>query len=108
MKLTMAQAPILALPNFKKQFLVETDTSKEGIRVSLQQGGHPLAFVSKALNAQHQALSTYQKEFIALVFVVEKWRPYFLRRKFIIKTSHQSPKYLMEQRILTLLQRNLL
>ena len=31
LKLTLLQAPILGLPNFKKQFIVETDASGSGV-----------------------------------------------------------------------------
>lgn len=104
LKQAVSTAPILVLPNFHKQFVVETDASNYGIGAILQQEGHPIAFISKALAIQHHSRSTYEKEFMALVFAVEKWRPYLLGRHFIIKTDLQSLKHLMEQRILTHLQ----
>ena len=35
-----------------------------------------IAFLSKALSAQNKQLSIYEKEFIALIMVVDRWRPY--------------------------------
>lgn len=67
--------------------MVETDASKYGIRAILQQDGHPIAYVNKALALQHHALSTYEKEFVALL----------LGRRFTKVLN-------MEQRILTPLQ----
>lgn len=61
---------MLALPNFHKQFVIETNAYKYGIGAILQQDGHPIAFISKALENQHHSLSTYEKEFAALVFAV--------------------------------------
>ena len=101
LKSAMTSAPVLALPDFTKPFVVEADASGEGIRDVLMQEGHPLAFLSKALSPKHQALSTYEKEFMAVVLAVEKWRPYLLGRHFVIKTDHYSLKYLMEQKITT-------
>ena len=49
-------------------------------------------------------LSTYEKELLALVTVVHKWRPYLLGRPFVIKTDQQSLKYILEQRVATLAQ----
>ena len=53
-------------------------------------------------------LSTYEKELLALVTTVHRWRPYLLGRPFVIKTDHQSLKYILEQRIATLAQQKLL
>ena len=55
-----------------------------------------MAYLSKALSPKHEALSTYEKEFLAVVMAVEKWRPYLLGRHFIIKTDRYSLKYLIE------------
>lgn len=62
LKQAMIQAPVLALPNFEEEFVVETDASGIGVGAVLQQGGHPIAYLSKALSLRHQALSTYEKE----------------------------------------------
>lgn len=105
LKQAMIQAPVLALPNFNQQFIIEADASGGGIGAVLMQQGQPIAFMSKALSTQHQALSVYEKELLALVSAVQKWRPYLIGREFVIRTDHQSLKYLLEQRISTPAQR---
>jgi hypothetical protein len=67
LKSSMIQAPVLALPNFEAEFTVETDASGTGLGAVLQQGGHPIAYLSKTLAPKHQSLLTYEKEFMAVV-----------------------------------------
>ena len=61
LKKNMISLPVLALPNFSKKFIVKTDALGVGIGAVLLQGGHPLAFFSKALSVKHQAMSVYEK-----------------------------------------------
>jgi hypothetical protein len=63
---------VLALPNFKEIFNIEIDACANGIGAVLIQKGQPMAFLSKALGE----LSIYDKEFLALLMEVEKWRQY--------------------------------
>jgi len=92
----MVSAPVLAMPNFSKTFVIETNASGVGIGAVLMQEGHPIAHFSKALAQKHQILSAYEKELMVVVLGVEKWRPYLLGRRFVIKTDHFSLKYLLE------------
>ena len=70
------------------------------------QEDRPIAFLSKALGTTHQHLSIYEKEFLALIMAIEKWRPYLQRQEFIIRTDHKSLSYLTEQNLKSDLQRN--
>ncbi|GJY92286.1 putative mitochondrial protein [Tanacetum coccineum] len=97
----MMSALVLKLPDFNEEFVVETDSLREGIGSVLQQQGHPIAYFSKTLSPKHQVLSTYEKEFLAVLQALEKWRGYLLDRHFKIKTDHFSLKYLLDQRIST-------
>nr|GEW68344.1 gypsy/Ty3 retroelement polyprotein [Tanacetum cinerariifolium] len=101
LKNVMLRASVLALPDFTKPFEVETDASGVGIRAVLQQNGHPIAYMSKTLSLKHQSLSTYEKQFLAVLLALEKWRGYLMDKHFIIKTDHFSLKYLLDQRIIT-------
>ncbi|GJR43651.1 ty3-gypsy retrotransposon protein [Tanacetum coccineum] len=97
----MMEAPVLALPNFDQEFFVETDASGTGIGAVLCQNGHPIAYLSKTLATKHQSLSTYEKEFLAIVAALEKWKGYLLDRHFKIRIYHFSLKYLLNQKMTT-------
>ena len=95
----MSSTPVLALPNFQEVFEIETDASDVGVGAVLMQKGQPIAFLSKALGETHKHLSIYEKEFLVLIMVVDKWRPYLQRNEFVIKTDHKSLSFLMEQNL---------
>ena len=63
------------------------------------QEGCPLAYINKALSGKNLAMSTYDKEMPAIVFAVQKWRPYLMGQHFKILTDHRSLKYFHDQRI---------
>jgi len=79
--------------------MVETDTSGSSIGVAHMQEGHPIAFISKSLGPRQQALSTYEKEMLAILHEVTKWRHYLWGRHFTIKINHVSLKYLLAQKV---------
>lgn len=68
----MSSTPVLALPDFNKQFVVETDACDYGIGAVLMQQGQPIAFLSKALADKHRHLSIYEKEFLAVIMAVDR------------------------------------
>jgi hypothetical protein len=90
---------MLALPDFSKPFCVETDASGTDIGVVLTQEGHPLTFLSKSLCPRSQGLSTYEKEYLAILMALDQWRSYLHHVEFCILTYHKSLVQLSEQRL---------
>lgn len=70
MKNVLTTAPVLRMPDFSKEFVIETNTSSIGIGAVLMQEVHPIAFISKALSPRRHALSVYEKELLAIMFAV--------------------------------------
>jgi len=68
------------------------------------QDQHPIAFISRTLNRQQQALFTYEKELLAVVFAIQIWRHYLLPSQFMVMTDHYSLKYLLDQRLTRVFQ----
>lgn len=83
----MSSAPVLAIPDFTKPFAIETDACHMGVGAVLLQSGHPLAFVSKPLGPKTQGLSTYEKEYLAILIAIEQWRSYLQLAEFTIFTN---------------------
>lgn len=100
LKQSLCEAPVLALPDFYKQIVVETDACGSGIGAVLMQEGHPLAYISHHLKGKQVHLSIYEKELLS----VQKWRHYLLHDYFIIRIDQRSLKYLLEQRLNTPIQ----
>jgi hypothetical protein len=76
LKTAMSSTPVLALPNSNKQFVVETDACATSLGTVLMQEDMPIAFLSKPLGVSNKFLSIYEKEFLALIMAVDRWRPY--------------------------------
>lgn len=101
LKSALSSAPVLALPDFSSPFIVETDACDLGIGAVLLQKDHPIAFVSRALGPRNRGLSTYEKEYMAILLAVEHWRSYLQHSEFVIRTDHASLAHLTDQRLHT-------
>jgi hypothetical protein len=94
LKTALSSAPVLALPNFARPFIIETDASDVSVLVV---DGYPLAFLSKALGIKSKGLSIYEKEYMTILLVVQQWHPYLQESEFFIHTNHKSLTQLNEQ-----------
>jgi hypothetical protein len=101
LKQALVTAPVLALPNFSRPFQLQTDACDRGVGAVLLQDGHPLAFVSKALGPRTRGLSTYEKEYLAILIAVDQWRSYLQHNEFIIFTDQRSLMHITDQRLQT-------
>jgi hypothetical protein len=104
LKQALTTAPVLALPDFTKTFIVECDASGSGIGAVLHQADGAIAFFSRALPPRHCGLAAYERELIGLSQAVRHWRPYLWGRAFLVRTDHQPLKYILDQRLATIPQ----
>lgn len=98
LKQHLVSAPILTCPDFNLPFIVETDASDYGLGAVLvqKQDGEDkvICYLSRSLTKSERKLSTTEKELMAIIFAVEKLRPYLQGTKFTVVTDHYSLKWL--------------
>ncbi|CAM5147825.1 unnamed protein product [Natator depressus] len=93
LKVTLMSDPVLRAPDFDKPFLVTTDAYERGVGAVLMQKGldqefHPVVFLSKKLSERESNWSVSEKECYAIVYSLEKLRPYVWGRRFHLQTDH--------------------
>jgi hypothetical protein len=101
MKEVMSTCPVLALPDFSQPFVLECDAFREGIGAVLMQNRHPIAFESHDLGETERLLSIYDKEMLAKMHALAKFKQYLVGGRFVVKTNHDSLKHFLEQKDLS-------
>jgi len=101
LKQCLITAPVLAHPDFDQSFELHCDASNEAISAVLTQRDangreHPVAYASRVLNAAEKNYSTSERECLAVIFFVKKFRPYLHGKQFEIFTDHSSLTWLMK------------
>ena len=98
-------APVLSFPDFKKPFLLETDTSGKGLGAVLSQKQddgryHPVAYASQTMNETEQRYHSNKQEFLALKWAVtEQFHEYLTpygknKNEFIVRMDNNPLTYI--------------
>ncbi|GBG69950.1 hypothetical protein CBR_g4777 [Chara braunii] len=105
LKHALTHYEIFKLPDPDKPFIVTTDASQYGIGAVLaQQEGpklRPVEYMSKKMSSQKLAKSTYEKKLYAVYKALTHWRHYLLGRFFILRTDHQTLRWMRTQPVLS-------
>ena len=97
----MTSTPVLEALDCTNTFILECDASGTGLGVVLMQNKHPITFESQKLKPSEQTKSTYNKEMLAIIHALVKWKQYLFGEKFIVKIEHNSLKYFLTKKILS-------
>ncbi|GFW60973.1 transposon Tf2-8 polyprotein [Trichonephila clavipes] len=85
---TLTEAPILQLPNFSEQFNLFTDASGVRIGAVLQQNQKPIAFASGTLNKAERNYTVTEKECLAVIWALNKFKTYLGPLPVKVITDH--------------------
>jgi hypothetical protein len=110
-KTAMTSAPVLALPDITKPFVVYTDASEIAIgAVLLQQGEdqalRPVCYLSRKHPDVVTRYAVWEQELFALVTALREWRCYLEGTTSTVYTDHKSLTTLMTQKKLNSRQAN--
>ena len=101
-KSRLVEAPIMAKPDWNREFEIMCDASDFAMGAVLGQKAEKvfktIYYAIKTFNEAQENYSTTEKEMLTIVFVCEKFRPYILGSHVIIHTDHASIKYLMAKK----------
>ncbi|XP_046863329.1 uncharacterized protein LOC124457082 [Xenia sp. Carnegie-2017] len=87
-------------------FVVETDASETALSATINQGGRPVAFMSKTLQGSQLHYPAVEKEAMAIIEAVRKWQHFLANRHFTLKTDQQSVAFMFDNRRCTKVKSN--
>ncbi|GJV89298.1 putative reverse transcriptase domain-containing protein [Tanacetum coccineum] len=105
LKQKLCSAPILALPEGTKDFMVYCDASLRGYGAVLMQREKVIAYASRQLNVHEENYTTHDLELGAVFFALRLWIHYLFGTKCMVFTDHKSLRYILNQKELNLSQR---
>ena len=98
LKVILTHTPVLARPDFSKPFILSTDASNYAIGGVLSQNfdgdEHPICFVSRVLTRSERNYTVTEKECLAVIWCIDKLRPYLQGYEFTVITDHSSLRWL--------------
>ena len=101
LKTMLMSPPIMRSPNWNLPFEIMCDASDYAIGAILGQREDKKAFViyyvNKTLDSAQANYTTTEKEFLAVVFALEKFRSYIVVSPVTIFTDHTALKYLLSK-----------
>lgn len=100
LKQLLTSAPVLVQPDFNSPFILRTDASNYALGAVLLQGEgnhqeRPIEYASRLLNNAERNYSTTEREALAVVWAVERFRAYLDGQPVVIGSDHQPLRWLL-------------
>lgn len=100
LKKALSSPPVLATPNYNREFTIVCDASQNGLGAAILQkdeenNERAIAYMSQKLTPAQQKYHVTEKECLAVLTAINKFRPYIEGApRFIVVTDHASLKWL--------------
>ncbi|CAN6687819.1 unnamed protein product [Malus baccata var. baccata] len=98
----LTSAPIITAPDWTLPFELMCDASDYAVGAVLGQRRdklpHVIYYASRTLNDAQLNYATTEKELLAVVFALEKFRSYLVGAKVIVYSDHSALKYLLSKK----------
>nr|GEX35108.1 putative reverse transcriptase domain-containing protein [Tanacetum cinerariifolium] len=104
-KQKLCSAPILALLEGSKDFVVYCDASHKGLGTVLMERERVIAYASRQLKIHEKNYTTHDLELGSMVFTLKIWRHYLYGTKCTVFTDHKSLQRILDQKELNMRQR---
>ena len=91
------QKPVLKLPDFSKPFMLRTDVGVVAVLLQENEGKlYPVGYASKKLNLTEARYHITEKECIAVVWGIKRFKLYLAARRFTLQTDQKPLRYLKD------------
>jgi hypothetical protein len=102
LKEALVSAPVIQPLDWHLSFEIMCDASDYAIGAVLDQSKdkkyYAISYASKTLTGPQLNYATTEKELLAVVFAIEKFRSYLVGAKVIVYTDHATLKYLLTKK----------
>ena len=85
----ISTAPVLRYYDSRLSTELQCDASSTGLGAALLQEGQPVAYASRALTPAETGYAQIEKELLAVVFGMKKFRPYVYGRDVVLTRDHK-------------------
>ncbi len=90
LKSRITKVPVLRYYSLKEPITVPVDASSRGLGAALLQGGNPVAYASKALTPAETGYAQIEKETLAIVLAMDKFKHLvYVRTDVTVETDHK-------------------
>ena len=85
----IVMAPIIRYFDKSLETVIQCDASSTGLGAALLQEGQPVAFASRTLSANERSYAQIEKELLAIVFAMSRFRQYLYGRRVVVDSDHK-------------------